>query len=75
LLIQIEYFTEIDQENGVRKMVAMSYQDVLDMNLGILMDADLSFKDADKNSLKGNIWMKNPETMSLQRYFLMIHTS
>jgi len=56
--------------------VAMSYQDVLDMNLSILMDgsfdADLSFKNADKNSLKGKIWMKNPEVVTPQSDFIKI---
>jgi len=50
--------------------VAMSYQDILDMNLSVLMDgswdADLSFKNANKNSLKGRIWMKNEEVMTPQ---------
>ena len=50
--------------------VAMSYQDVLDMNLNIIMDgsfdAYLSFKNAGPKSLKGRIWKESPELINLQ---------
>jgi len=50
--------------------VAMSYQDVLDMNLSVLLDGSLdayvSFKNADPNSIKGRIWKKNEELLSIK---------
>ena len=56
--------------------VAMSYEDILDMNLSVLMDgmfdASSSFKKADPNSIKGKIWKKNPMLMSPHKNFFFL---